>query len=116
MKQRLRLVVALGILVAVGPVSWPASSAAAVGIETVQFRGGGGGGFHGGGFHGGGFRGGGFRGGGFPGGRFRGGYGGRRFYRPHYGYGRGFPGYGGYGFQRRRAWCFYHPGACYRFP
>lgn len=112
MRRRLRLVVALCLLVAMGSAVRP-EPAAAAGIETVQFHGG-----RGGGFHGGGFGGRGFRGGGFPGGRFRGGYGGRGFYRPHYGYRRGFPGYGygGYGYQRRRAWCFYHPGACYRFP
>jgi hypothetical protein len=67
------------------------------------FRGGGGmggGGFRGGGFGGGGFRGGGFGGGGFRGGGFggfRGGFGGFRGGFGRFGFGRGFGGWGGWG-------------------
>lgn len=101
MKRGLRPVAALGVFVAVGFASWSAPAAASPGIEAARFDGGHGGhgfgGFHGGGFHGGGYRG--------PG-----------FYRYGYGYGPGFAGNSGYGFRRRRIWCYYHPGACYPYP
>ncbi len=103
MGRFLGVVAACTILVAGAP-SW---SAPAPGVELV--RGGPAGGGHG--FGGRGFRGHGFVGRGY-GGR---GYYGRGYYgRGYYGrgYGPGYAGYGGYGWQRRRLFCFHHPGVC----
>lgn len=99
------LAAALGLLVAAATCAPAANAAPAIEIVRFEGHGGGsyGGGGRGGGFHGGG----GFRGRGFGGRGFRG----PGFYRPGFGY------YGGgYGIQRRRAWCYYHPGACYPYP
>lgn len=96
MRRGLRLVAVIGALVVAASAACP-EPAAASGIERVRFDGGRGGyGFYGGGFHGGGFH--------------------RGFGVRGFGYRPGFPVYGGYGFHRRRVWCYYHPGACYPYP
>ncbi len=108
-RHGLRFAMALCAFVAVGSPSRAQPPTAPM-VEGVRYGGPGGGHSFGGGFGGHGFHGGGFGGRGFRGGGFRGGYGGRRFFHRGYGYG---PGFGIYGFRRRQAWCFYHPGACY---
>lgn len=101
MRHGFSLFVALGALAAVGVTTLPGPTMAAEsGVQAVRFDGG--------------DRGHGFDG--IRGGGFRGGYRGHGFYRRGYGYGPGFPGPAYYGLRRRRAWCYYHPGACYPFP